>query len=116
MIGSCLGIYVVFAVAFHWFVQPSVGKHYEAPANAQAVEARLDSAGPIPSAIAPAAAAPPHFAAAPPAATEAAPAVVPPDAAKKYVARKRHNRERRPWDFAWGPSNRYRSNGFRPWF
>jgi hypothetical protein len=93
----------VLAVAFHWFVQPSVSQNYGAPAfNAQAVVARPDSAAPLPSDVAPTASAPSHFAAAPPAATEPTPAAVPPpNAAKKYVARKRQNRERRPWDFAW---------------
>jgi hypothetical protein len=117
VIGSCLGVYVVLAVAFHWFVQPSVSKNYGAPAfNAQAFVARPDSAAPPPSAVAPATPAPSHLAAAPPAATEPTPAAVPPNAAKKYVARKRQDSERRPWDFVWGPSNGYRSNGFRPWF
>jgi predicted lipid-binding transport protein (Tim44 family) len=117
VIGSCLGVYVVLAVAFHWFVQPSVGKSYGAPAfNAQAVVARPDSVAPLPSPVAPVPPAPSHFAAAPPAAAEATPAVVPPNAAKKYVARKRQDGERRPWDFTWGPSNGYRSNGSRPWF
>jgi hypothetical protein len=129
VIGSCLGVYVVLAVAFHWFVQPSVGKSNRAPAfNAQAVVALPDSVAPLPSPVAPAPPAPSQFAAAPPAAAEATPAVVPPNAAeatsavvppnaaKKYVARKRQDRERRPWDFSWGPSNGYRSNGFRPWF
>ena len=32
MIGGCLGVYVVLAVAFHWFIQPSVGKRSPAPA------------------------------------------------------------------------------------
>jgi len=53
VIGGCLGVYVVLAVAFHWFIQPSVGKHspapaFSAPAAAPAAVARWDGAAPHP--------------------------------------------------------------------
>ena len=53
MIGGCLGVYVVLAVAFHWFIQPSVGKRSPAPAlstpaAAPAAVARSDGAAPPP--------------------------------------------------------------------
>ena len=77
MIGGCLGVYVVLAVAFHWFIQPSVGKHspapaFSAPAAAPAAVARWDGAAPHPPPlVAPKAPAPAHFAAAPAHAVEA---------------------------------------------
>jgi amino acid transporter len=77
VIGGCLGVYVVLAVAFHWFIQPSFGKRspapaLSAPAAAPAAVARSDGAAPpTPQLVAPQAPAPAHFAAAPAHAVEA---------------------------------------------
>jgi hypothetical protein len=131
VIGCCLGVYVVFAVAFHWFVEPTVGKSYAAyappayqpptsRAPAAAVAGPSAAMAPAASPIAPelprVAAA---FAALPDAAEktaeERAADVAPKDAAKKHAAHARHERSGRhirgPWDFA---SSLF--SGSRRWF
>lgn len=136
VIGCCLGVYVVFAVAFHWFVEPTVGKSYAAyaPPAYQPPTSRAPAAAIAdPSAAAARAASPivpesprvaAAFAALPDAAEktvaekaaeEKATDVAPKDALKKHAAHARHERSGRhirgPWDFA---SSLF--SGSRRWF
>jgi hypothetical protein len=136
VIGCCLGVYVVFAVAFHWFVEPTVGKSYAAyapPAYHPPTSRPLAAAIAGPSAAVAPAASPivsesprvaAAFAALPDAAEktvaektgeERATDVAPKDAAKKHAAHARHERSgrhiRSPWDFA---SSLF--GGSRRWF
>jgi hypothetical protein len=132
VIGCCLGVYVVFAVAFHWFVEPTMGKSYAAyapptyqpPTYQQptaAVGGLSAAAAPAASAVAPepqgrvsaAFAALPN--AAEKTAEEKATDAAPKDAPKKHAAHARHERSGRhirgPWDFA---SSLF--SGSRRWF
>jgi hypothetical protein len=127
--GSCLAVYVVLAVAFHWLIKPVVGKNYGPAAYLppETFAARFDAlpeaparaafASPVSSPLAPE----PAIATAvkaPAPDTAAAPKKAP----KKHVARARPPRPQEqpikaqqnpgsPWDFA--------SRGLfgnRPWF
>ncbi len=123
--GSCLAIYVVLAVAFHWLIKPVVGKNY-GPATYLPPETfalRFDALPEAPARAALASPVAPEPAAAA-AVTAGAPdtAVAPKKAPKKHVARARPPRPQEqpvrpqqsagaPWDFV--------SRGLfgnRPWF
>jgi hypothetical protein len=129
VVGSCLGVYVVFAVGFHWLTQPTVVTAYDGvvaskPPPTTAADARFMIPAPQPSPVPsepPPTSAPPRFATVP--VVEPAPKAVenfavapkkPPKnrAARTAPRRERSVRERRnPWDYASGYSN-----GNRPWF
>jgi hypothetical protein len=126
VIGSCIGVYVILALAFNWLIEPTVAKSREAAAalpppvtatpDAQfAASARgrseLLSPSPIRQAIKPPAVAP-AVAAAPTRAESATPVETkkPP---RKQVARTRSEPRERgtPFDFAFAPFN---NNNHRP--
>jgi hypothetical protein len=140
VIGCCLGVYVVFAVAFHWFIEPTMGKSYAAyappayqPPTSRAPTSRPPAAIAGPSAAVAPAASPivpeqlrvaAAFAALPDAAEktaeektaeEKATDAAAKDAPKKHAAHARHERSARhlrgPWDFA---SSLF--SGSRRWF
>jgi hypothetical protein len=119
VLGCCLGVYVVFAAAFHWFVEPTVGKSYAAYAPPAYRPPTAAVRGPS-AAVPRAAAVAPAVAVAPESRVSAAFAAVADvaqstpeekttdmatkDAPKKHAAHSRHERSarhaRNPWDFA----------------
>jgi hypothetical protein len=134
VVGSCLGIYVVLAVCFHWLTQPTVVTAYGVTASKPpptlavvSSDTRIVTPAPQPSPVpsepptSARAKPPPRFATVP--VVEPAPkavensAVAPKKAPKNRVARTAPRRERpvrerrNPWEYASGPSN-----GYRPWF
>ena len=126
VVGICLGVYVVFAVAFHRLIEPAVGKNYGVAAYKPPVATVVAHSDAVP--VAPTAPEVPSPVASEPyvSAASAAPvpdttkktaAVVPKKAPKKPVARTpprqdQWPRERQnPWDFA-----SRGSYGYRPWF
>jgi hypothetical protein len=118
VVGICLGVYAVFAVGFHWFVEPSIAKAPPAtvlPYSDAAVAAATPSAPPPD--IAPKPRRSLAIAAAAPNAPEETSDVAK-KPARKHVARERSVRERRnPWDFASGRSYGYGSSyGNGSWF
>jgi hypothetical protein len=127
VVGSCIGVYVVLAFAFHWLIEPTVAKSREAaaalPPPATAVpdvqfaasaraRAELPLSSPIRQAIKPHAS--PAVAVAAPDSGENAPAAEAKKAPRKQAARTPARNERREsaFDFAFGQFN----NNHRPWF
>jgi hypothetical protein len=119
-VGSCLGVYVVLAIVFHWLIEPTVAKNRGVIADKPVPAMVMQQ----PPATFPASAAqlelPSRFVSKPrPLATTAAAPdatdVVPKKTPTKRVARATDRQERpayrNPWDFAWGGFNRS-----RPWF
>ena len=104
VLGGCLGAYVVLATAFHWFVEPSVGKTYAvyAPPPMVVTPPQADPAPPVPP-VASRRSAMTAFPAATPAATDAP---APKDSARRHSTRTRSDqaaRERRnPFNFVFG--------------
>lgn len=123
VVASCLGVYVIFAIGYHWLVEP-VAKSYAAADKAipETVVSHLapPAAPPeLPSAV-PTKQSPSTIVSGVAAASDAAEtsaAVAPKKTPRKQAARTTGRRERpgrdyrSPWDFASRPSN-----GFRPWF
>jgi len=107
VVGCCLGVYVVLAVGFRWFVEPTMGKSYAAYApptySPPAAAPAVPTVAPEPHRRVSAA-----FAALPVAKEQTAEQkttdVAPKDSAKKHAAHLRHERSGRqvrgPWDFA----------------
>lgn len=123
VIGSCLGVYVVLAIAFHWLIGPTVAKNPGAVVDKPAPA--METQSPIATSSIPATQSqlqPLRFvskpqglaAAAAPDATD----VVPRKTPKKQMARKTVRRERpasrNPWDFGFGGP--FSNNRSRPWF
>lgn len=126
VVGICLGVYVVFAVVFHWLMEPAVGNKYGIavykPPGATVVghsDARpVASTRPeVPSPVASEPYEPAASAAAALGIAEQTATMVRKKARKKRVARTpprqdQGARERQnPWGFASGGSY-----GYRPWF
>lgn len=125
VVGSCIGVYVILAFAFHWLIEPTVAKSRDAaaslpPAATVAPDAQfaafararaeLPSPSPTRQAIKPPASA--AVVAAAPDPVENAPVVEAKKAPRKPVARERSRGERgNPFDFAAGLFG-----GHRRWF
>jgi type II secretory pathway component PulM len=98
VVGSCLGVYIVLAMAFHWFVEPSVAKiravaPYQPPPAAM-MQAATPVAPPAPAARFAATSATPATDASAP----AEPADKPADATPKKPAREQAARTARVWN------------------
>jgi hypothetical protein len=105
VLGGCLGAYAVLAIAFHWFIEPSVGKTYAvyAPPPMAVAPPQADP-GP---AVSPMAARRPALTAFPTAAPNTTgDSSVTKDTPKKQIARTRSNRtvteRRNPFNFVFG--------------
>jgi hypothetical protein len=117
IVGACLGIYVVLAVAFHWLVEPTLAKSREAaaskppPATAVGYRAAALAAYARSTPPSPVASTPPVTAKAPASAAVAAAdakeqaAEVPKKAAKKQAPATTARHERSPLSFVSGLFN-----------
>jgi hypothetical protein len=138
VIGSCLGVYVVLATAFHWFVQPTIAKHQSVVADRFAPVLQLQPSVTTPAATTAAAATPteppirmvkpPQSAAATANAAAAAASDTTTESAPKPAPRRvvraprPERRAYNPWDNGWGGGggnwggNWGGSNRSRGWF
>jgi hypothetical protein len=117
VVGSCLGVYIVLAVAFNWFVEPTVAKSREASASKLPPATIMQNS--VPPLVAPAARSEPQprIASKPigiandarvtPDDSEKA-AEAPKEAPKKHVERTGRDR-RNPWDHATSRPYEFRS-------
>jgi hypothetical protein len=109
VLGGCLGAYAVLATAFHWFIEPSVGKTHAvyAPPPMMVMPPQADPAPPVPP-LASRRSAMTAFPAAAPVATADTPAAAPKDSVRRRATRTRSDqaaRERRnPFNFVFGSS------------
>jgi hypothetical protein len=122
LVGVCLGVYVVLAVAFRWLVEPSLATHQSPPATVvqqtNAAPVAPVQPTPVPRVVSKPPA-PTTVTAAAPDVTEKPTPVVPKKPIRKPVERERavqdfHN----PWGFSTGRSDfgPSRSSGSRSWF
>jgi hypothetical protein len=125
VIGGCLGVYVVLASAFHWFVQPTIAKNQSVVADRFAPVLQLQPSVAAPAATTAAAAIPTEppirmvkppqsaaatAAAAAPAASETATDSAPKPAPRKVVRAPRpERRASSPWD-SWGGGGSWGGN------
>jgi len=106
VLGGCLGAYVVLATAFHWFIEPSVGKTYAvyAPPPMAVAPPQAEPTPPVPPA-APRRSALTAFPNGVPGTTAETPAA-PKDTPKKHATRSRSDRtvteRRNPFNFVFG--------------
>jgi hypothetical protein len=104
VVGSCLGVYVVLAMAFHWFVEPSVAKSRAVAPYQPPPAAMMQAAVPIARSAPPARLA---ATSATPATDASAPADMPADATPKKPARQqaaRHELPARVWNPVGSPN------------
>ena len=115
VVGSCLGVYVVLAIAFHWLIEPTVAKNHVVVADKPAPAVVMQHP-PAPS-LAPAAQLelPSRFVSKPrplataaaPAATDAVPKTTPRKQVARTTVRPERTADRNPWGFGWGGFNRF---------